>query len=155
MLGASAALLSGVSVWNVLSTVSVLASCMRAVLSLLLVMKYDRSAESCRSVTTSMCARSFESTSSPERASKSATLPDSWPVRISPGMYGNAHTVALLPMGWKSDSGSLLSAFVSFRFVEERQCREGREGKEGRRKGNARCVPSPSRWMLKIRMAPW
>src|SRR5712691_9937101 len=115
MFGASAALFSGVSVWNVLSTVSVLASCMRAVLSLLLVMKYERSAESCRSDTTSMWARSFESTSSPERASKSATLPDSWPVRICPGVHGKAHTVALLPTGKKSDVGSSFSVVVVVR----------------------------------------
>src|SRR6266851_4558473 len=155
MFGASAALFSGVSVWNVLSTVSVLASCMRAVLALLLVMKYVPSAESCRSVTTSMCARSFESTSSPVCASKSATLPDSWPVRISPGVYGNAHTVALLPTGWKSDAGSRFSVVVV--VEEEGVVRTERWGEKISLEagGYARSVPSPSRLMSKMRMAPW
>ena len=80
-----------------------------AVLSLLLVTKYVRSGESWRSVTTSMCARSLFRTSSPVLASKRATLPDSWPVKMRVG-EANAQTTALLPVGLKNDSGSFDSA---------------------------------------------
>lgn len=42
--------------------------------SVAFVTKYDRSADNCRAVTTTMWAHSFERTSSPVSASKSATL---------------------------------------------------------------------------------
>ena len=60
---------------------------------------------------TSMCARSLLWTSSPVLASKSETLPDSWPVRIRPGVCANAQTTALLPVGLKNDSGSFGSVW--------------------------------------------
>ena len=84
-----------------------------AVLSLLLVMKYDRSGESWISVIRSKCARSFALTSSPVFASKRATFPDSWPVRMREGMWAKAQTTALLPVGLKKDTGSGDSVYVS------------------------------------------
>ena len=71
----------------------------RAVLSLLLVMKYVWSRLICRSVTVSMCARSLFKISSPDLTSNRDTLPDSCPVTMIPGARVNAHTVAFEPMG--------------------------------------------------------
>lgn len=75
-------------------------------LSLLLVMQYVLSLLSCRSVTTSLCARSLLLTSSPVLTLNKATLPDSWPVIIILGCKVNAQTVALDPIGLNKYLGS-------------------------------------------------
>lgn len=58
------------------------------------------------SVTWPECAFSFVTSSSPDLASKMATLPDSWPVMIVCERGANAATVALEPMGLNSTIGS-------------------------------------------------
>lgn len=70
-------------------------------------MQYVLSLLSCRSVTTSPCARSLLSISSPVLTLNSATLPDSCPVMMMLGCAVNAQTVALDPMGWNIYLGSL------------------------------------------------
>ena len=126
-----AALFRGVSVVNVLSTSNVRVSCIytstispisvnerqrqnkesqrkhtRAVLSLLLVIKYERSGLNCKSVTTSICALSFDNVSSPSFQLNRATFPDSCPVTINEGVCANAQSVGFEPIGWNFDSGS-------------------------------------------------
>jgi hypothetical protein len=78
----------------------------RAVLSLLLVTKYVRSGWTCKSVTTSLCACSLLTTSSPVLASHRATFPDSCPVRIRDGSWAKVTTVALDPMGLNVNTAS-------------------------------------------------
>lgn len=90
----------------------------RADLSLLLVMQYVLSLLICRSVTTSPCARSLLSTSSPVLMLNSATFPDSCPVMMTLGVKVNAHTVAFDPMGLNICKGSCDSAFQVKRCEE-------------------------------------
>jgi len=78
----------------------------RADLSLLLVMQYVLSGLSCKSVTTSLCARSLLSISSPVLTLKRATLPDSWPVTMMFGCAVKAQTVAFDPIGLNMCAGS-------------------------------------------------
>lgn len=52
------------------------------------------------------CARSLLRTSSSVFASKSATLPDSCPVRIRSETCARVHTVGFEPIGLNSDTGS-------------------------------------------------
>ena len=79
----------------------------RADLSLLLVTQYVRSLLNCKSVITSLCARSLFSISSPDFTLKSATFPDSWPVMMTLGVGVKAQTVAFEPMGLNMNRGSL------------------------------------------------
>jgi len=73
----------------------------RADLSLLLVIQYVLSLLNWRSVTVSPCALSLLFSSSPLFTSNNATLPDSWPVKMTPGALVNAQTVAFEPIGLK------------------------------------------------------
>ena len=72
-------------------------------------MQYVLSLLSCRSVTTSPCARSLLSVSSSVLTLNSATFPDSCPVMMMLGCAVNAQTVAFDPMGWNIYLGSVNS----------------------------------------------
>ena len=93
----------------------------RAALSLLLVMQYAQSLLICRSVTTSLCARSLLSTSSPVLTLKRATLPDSCPVIITFGVNVNAQTVAFEPIGLNMYRGSFDSVTRKKNIVREKK----------------------------------
>jgi len=97
----------------------------RAALSLLLVMQYVQSLLICKSVTTSLCARSLLSISSPVLTLKSATLPDSCPVMITFGVNVNAQTVAFEPTGLNMNSGSFDS--VTRKMVLNKRTEERRK----------------------------
>ena len=77
-----------------------------AVSSLLLVMKYVRSSDVCKSATGFKCTRSLLRTSSPVFASKRATSLDSCPLRITCVTCAKVHTVSFEPIGLNSDAGS-------------------------------------------------
>ena len=74
------------------------------------------------SVTWPEWAFSFPTSSSPDLASKMATLPDSCPVRIVCERGANAATVALEPMGLNSTIGSDGSGGRTSGYERARAC---------------------------------
>lgn len=83
-------------------------------------MQYDPSLLICRSVTTSLCARSLLFISSPESSLdltlNKATLPDSCPVMMTFETGVNEQTVAFEPIGlkiWRGSSDSAKRDYIS------------------------------------------